>query len=68
MMDATTRQAIIAKFVEGCQMLSNIPSGVTDPDIDARPAPGKWSARKIVHHLTDSELYSGSPELPGAPA
>lgn len=24
--------------------------------IDFKPAPGKWSARQILHHLTDSEI------------
>ena len=32
--------------------------GATDQDLDARPAPGKWSAREIVHHLADSEMTS----------
>ena len=58
MMDATTRQALIAKYVEGCQVVSDALSGVTDPELDARPAPGKWSAREIVHHLADSEMTS----------
>ncbi len=26
--------------------------------MDARPAPGKWSPREIVHHLADSEMTS----------
>ena len=30
--------------------------GATDEELDARPAPGKWSAREIVHHLADSEM------------
>ena len=32
--------------------------GATDEDLDARAAPGKWSAREIVHHLADSEMTS----------
>ena len=30
--------------------------GATDQELDGRPAPGKWSAREIVHHLADSEM------------
>ena len=33
-------------------------TGATDAELDARPAPGKWSAREIVHHLADSEMTS----------
>src|SRR5262249_31071025 len=28
----------------------------TDEELDAHPAPGKWSAREVVHHLGDSEM------------
>jgi hypothetical protein len=30
--------------------------GASDAELDARPAPDKWSAREIVHHLADSEM------------
>jgi hypothetical protein len=33
-------------------------AGATDAELDAHPAPGKWSAREIVHHLADSEMTS----------
>jgi hypothetical protein len=33
-------------------------AGATDAELDARPAPGKWTAREIVHHLADSEMTS----------
>ena len=33
-------------------------AGATDAELDARPAPDKWSAREIVHHLADSEMTS----------
>ena len=29
---------------------------ITPEELDARPAPGQWSAREIVHHLADSEM------------
>jgi hypothetical protein len=30
--------------------------GATDEELDTHPAPGKWSAREVVHHLADSEM------------
>ena len=66
-MDATTRQALIVKYADGCQVLSDALAGLTDPEIDAPPVPDKWSAREVLHHLADSELPSGSPELLGVP-
>jgi hypothetical protein len=33
-------------------------AGATETELDAHPAPGKWSAREIVHHLADSEMTS----------
>ena len=30
----------------------------SDAELDRRPAPGKWTAREIVHHLADSEMTS----------
>src|SRR4029078_7214267 len=29
---------------------------ITPEELDAKPAPGKWSARQIIHHLADSEM------------
>ena len=29
-----------------------------DADLDARPAPAKWTAREAAHHLADSEMTS----------
>ena len=39
-------------------MVAEALQGATDEDLDTRPAPGKWSAREIVHHLADSEMTS----------
>jgi hypothetical protein len=32
--------------------------GVTEAELDARPAADEWTAREVVHHLADSEMTS----------
>jgi hypothetical protein len=55
-MDRQTRQALVAKYKDGYRAVADALSGATDEELDARPAPGKWTAREIVHHLADSEM------------
>ena len=31
-------------------------AGADDKELDAKPGPGTWSTREIVHHLADSEM------------
>src|SRR5918999_2633653 len=57
-MDLQGRSALIAKYKEGYREVAAALEGATDRDLDARPAPGKWTAREIVHHLADSEMTS----------
>jgi len=57
-MNAATRQALIEKYREGYRVVSDALRGISDQELDARPAPSKWSAREIVHHLADSEMTS----------
>ena len=57
-MDTTTRKALIAKYKDGGRVVAEALAGSTDADLDARPAPGKWSAREITHHLADSEMIA----------
>jgi hypothetical protein len=57
-MNTTTRQSLIAQYADGCQVVSDALSMATERELDARPAPGKWSAREIIHHLADSEMIA----------
>ena len=57
-MDLQTRSALIAKYKDGYREVAAALEGATDRELDARPAPGKWTAREIVHHLADSEMTS----------
>ena len=47
---------LIAQYDDGYRVVSEALAGVTDEQLDARPEPGKWSARELVHHLADSEM------------
>ena len=57
-MDADTRQKLIAKYKDGYREVTAALHGASAKELDARPGPGTWSARDIVHHLADSEMTS----------
>ena len=57
-MDIETRKTLVARYKDGYRAVADALAGATDAELDARPAPGKWSAREIVHHLADSEMTS----------
>jgi DinB family protein len=50
------RTALIRKYRDGYRVVQEALAGATAGELDARPAPNKWSAREIVHHLADSEM------------
>ena len=53
-----TRKKLIDQYKDGYRAVTEALEGATDAELDAHPAPGKWSAREIVHHLADSEMTS----------
>jgi hypothetical protein len=55
-MDQQKRSELIAKYKDGYREVADALQGASDNELDARPAPGKWTAREIVHHLADSEM------------
>ena len=57
-MDREKRARLIARYKDGYRVVAAALDGATEPELDARPAPGTWSAREIVHHLADSEMTS----------
>ena len=57
-MDGHTRRALVEKYKDGYWVVSQALQGISEQELDARPAPGKWSSREIVHHLADSEMTS----------
>lgn len=50
------RTALIRRYRDGYRVVQEALAGATAGELDARPAPNKWSAREIVHHLADSEM------------
>jgi hypothetical protein len=56
--NTVSRQALIDKYKQGYAEVARAIEGANDADLDRRPAPGKWTAREIVHHLADSEMTS----------
>ena len=57
-MDSKKRATLIARYKDGYREVTAALEGASDRDLDARPAPGTWTAREIVHHLADSEMTS----------
>lgn len=57
-MDRQRRADLITRYKDGHRVVAAALAGITEAELDARPAPGKWSAREIVHHLADSEMTS----------
>jgi hypothetical protein len=57
-MDTEERKALIAQYRDGYAAVAEALLKITPEEMDARPAPNKWTAREIVHHLADSETTS----------
>jgi hypothetical protein len=57
-MDIERRQQLVEQYRHGYAAVVRALDGITEAELDRRPAPGKWTAREIVHHLADSEMTS----------
>ena len=57
-MNREIRRTLIRQYKDGHRVVAEALEGAKDAELDARPAPGKWSSREIVHHLADSEMTS----------
>jgi uncharacterized damage-inducible protein DinB len=56
MLGGRDAQAVIA---ETPVRLAKVLDGLSEPEIENRPAAGKWSVREIVAHLADCEIAWG---------
>jgi hypothetical protein len=52
------RTELIDRYAAGPAEVAAALAGVTDAELDRRPAPGTWTAREVAHHLADSETNS----------
>ena len=52
------RSALIRQYAAGYDEVVSALNDFPTESLGARPIPGKWSAREIVHHLGDSETTS----------
>jgi hypothetical protein len=59
-MTADERNKLIDQYTDGYRVVAEALIGVDDDELDARPAPAKWTAREVVHHLADSELTAAT--------
>jgi hypothetical protein len=57
-MDHEERKKLIAQYRDGYAAVAEALLKITPDELDAKPRPGQWSAREIVHHLADSEMTS----------
>src|SRR5688572_25836296 len=57
-MDQQERKTLIAQYRDGYAAIAEALLKITDDELDARPGPGRWTAREIIHHLADSEMTS----------
>ncbi len=55
-MDRKERERMIALYRDGYRAVAEALHNATEDQLGAKPAPDKWSARDIVHHLADSEM------------
>ena len=55
-MEHEERERLIALYRDGYRAVVEALQGAKEEHLAIRPAPGKWSAREIVHHLADSEM------------
>jgi hypothetical protein len=58
-MDRAERQRLIEQYRAGAAEVDEALVGITDEELDRRPAePEGWTARQVAHHLADSEAMS----------
>ena len=55
-MDQQERDTLIAQYRDGYSAIAESLLKITPEELDARPGPGRWTTREIVHHLADSEM------------
>jgi hypothetical protein len=52
------RTALLSRYREGPAVLAAAVTGLSESQLDHKPADGGFSAREVVHHTADSEMTS----------
>jgi hypothetical protein len=58
-MQPDERKLLITQYQDGYRAVAAALVKITPEELDAKPGPGKWSAREIVHHLGDKDRFAG---------
>jgi hypothetical protein len=58
--DSEERKKLIAQYRDGYAAIVEVLLKITPEELDARPGPGRWSTREILHHLADSEMIAAA--------
>ena len=53
---AEERKKLVDLYREGYGVVAEALLTITPEELDAKPGPGRWSVREIIHHLADSEM------------
>jgi hypothetical protein len=53
---AEERKKLIELYRGGYAAVAEALLKITPEEMDAKPGPGRWSVRDIIHHLADSEV------------
>jgi hypothetical protein len=56
--DESEREALITHYRTGYAAAEAALAGITEEELDRRPADGGWTAREVTHHLADSEAMA----------
>jgi len=57
-MTRENRSDLMKRYREGPALIAEAVQGLSDAQLDARPADGGFTAREVVHHTADSEMTS----------
>lgn len=52
---AADRDAVLAHYLEGPELLERTLTNLRDIDLDTPPSQGGWTIRQIVHHIVDGD-------------
>jgi hypothetical protein len=55
-MQPDDRLRLVEMYRNGYKAIAESLLRISNDELDARPAPGRWTVREIIHHLADSEM------------